>query len=442
MSPSREGPEAAAVPGTGRIPCDLVIRNASSLCLVPPGKQAAAGVPDLGVISRGALAARRGQVVWAGPDSEASAVLVPEAGCESIDASGCTVTPGLIDAHAHLPFHGSRAGEFSLRLKGVSYLEILKAGGGIMSTVRATSQASDEVLLEGGLSTLDRMLRSGVTTVETKSGYGLSADGELRLLRLMRKMGEVSPVETVSTFLGAHAVPPEYKGKPELYVEVVLEEMLPAVKQLGLAEFCDIFCEPGVFDIDQSRQVLMRAKELGLAAKIHADEMSWSGGAELAAEVGAVSADHLLFASERGLRAMGEAGTTAVLLPVTVLSLLGDAVDVRHCRDQARLVRQAGVKVAVGTDYNPGTAPSSSVQLAMSLACRIFGLSVEEALAAATHGAACALGRGDRLGSLLPGYQADAAGFEATGYEDIPYRLDGVQVRFVVKRGKVVFRSR
>lgn len=427
--------------GPRRIRCDLVIRGAAALCVVPPELAAPGRPPDLGTIRGGTLAADGGRVVWVGPDAEAAEVLEPSAGCATIDASDWTVLPGLVDPHTHLPFCGSRAREFALRLQGVSYLEILDAGGGILSTVESTRRAGDELLLREGLAALEQMLRAGTTTVETKSGYGLTAEGELRLLRTMAEMGKISPVELVPTFLGAHAVPPRHRGKPAQYVEEVLEEMLPAVKQIGLAEFCDIFCEPGVFDLEQSRKVLAAAREAGLGAKIHADEMSWSGGAELAAEIGAVSADHLLFASERGLEAMAAAGTVAVLLPVTVLSLLGGDVDVRHCRAQGDKVRRSGVQVAIGTDYNPGTAPCPSMQVAMALACRIFGLTIEEAVAAATIGGARAVGRGDRLGSLQPGYQADAACFDAPDYAEIPYRLGGVPIRCVVKRGRVVFRE-
>lgn len=423
-----------------RVPCELIIRNAATLCLVSP-RTAPGSPPDLATIHLGTLAAAGGRVVWAGPDSEAADVLEPEPGCETVDATGWTVLPGLVDAHTHLPFAGSRAREFNLILRGVPYLEVLSGGGGILSTVEATRRASDELLVREGLVVLDQMLRSGVTTVETKSGYGLTVEGELRLLRLMREMGKISPVELVPTFLGAHAVPPRYRGKAEEYVEEVLEEMLPAVKENCLAEFCDIFCEPGVFDIEQSRRVLTAAEEAGLSTKVHADEMSSSGGAELAAEVGAVSADHLLFAGEHGLKAMAAAGTVAVLLPITVLSLLGGEVDVGHCRAQGDKVRRSGVQVAIGTDYNPGTAPCPSMHLAMGLACRFFGLTTEEAVAAATIGGARAVGRGDRLGSLEPGYRADAVCFGAPDYAEIPYRLGGVPVRCVVKSGKVVFRN-
>lgn len=421
--------------------CDLVLRAASQVCLVPangscvwPGADAS----PLAVIRDGALAIRDGRVVWAGPEAIADSILTPVADAVVIDASGCTVTPGLVDPHAHVPFAGWRAREYAMRLEGATYLDILAAGGGILSTVSATAAASDDQLLSAGRSLLDEMLRGGTTTVEAKSGYGLETGAELRLLTLARELGSNHPVDVVTTFLGAHAVPPAYKGNPDGYVEVVLEEMLPAVKRFGLAQFCDIFCEPGAFTVEQSRRVLSRARQLGFGIKIHADEMSWSGGAELAAELGAASADHLLFASSTGAGAMARSGTVGVLLPITVLSLLGSEVDAGHCRRQARMLRAQGVQLALGTDCNPGTAPSASMQLAIALAGRIFGLPPAEAMLGATRFAARALGLGGLAGTIVPGSRADVAVFRVPSYEDVAYRLDFNLIRCVIKDGCVV----
>lgn len=415
--------------------CDLLIENASELCLVPP-----AG--GLGLIPGGTVACREGRVVWAGPGREAAGATRPAGtGCRRLDASGCTVVPGLIDPHVHLPSYGWRSAEFAQRLAGVGYFDILAAGGGILHTVRETAAASDARLLEVGRSDLDHMLLHGVTTVEAKSGYGLDTGAELRLLRLAWEMGERHPVTVVTTFLGAHAIPPAYGGNPDQYVELVVQEMLPAVAQQSLAEFCDVFCERGAFSVSQSRRILQQARDLGLGLKLHADELSWSGGAELAGALGAVSADHLLYVSPEGAAAMARAGTTGVLLPATVLSLFSDGVTVERCRTMTRLLREAGVRLAVGTDYNPGTAPCRSLQLAMSLACRIFGLTPAEAIIGATRHAALALGRGDQIGSLMPGYRADIAVFGVPTYAEIAYRLGDNQVRHVIAGGELVVKD-
>lgn len=396
---------------------------------------------DIGSRSGLAIACRHGEVAWVGPDRavESQVALVP--GGAEIDASGCTITPGLIDPHAHLPSYGSRAHEFARRLAGASYLEILAAGGGIIETVNAVANASDTHLEAAGKADLDAMLLGGVTTVEAKSGYGLTTPAELRLLRIAAELGRSHPVTVVPTFLGAHAVPPAYKGNSDVFVELLLDEMLPAAAQQGLSEFCDVFCEHGVFSVAQSRRILERGRELGMTPKLHADEMSWSGGAELAGELGAASADHLLFASPAGARAMALAGTVGVLLPVTVLSLMAEGIEVGHCRAQARRLREAGVRLAIGTDYNPGTAPCRSLQLAISLACRVFGLTPAEALLGVTSVAAAAVRRAGEVGKLAPGYRADVTIWAVGSHEDIPYRIGDNLVRDVIKDGQIVVRD-
>ena len=412
--------------------CDLIVSNASELCIVPPGGG------SLGIVPGGTVACHGGRVVWAGPQASAQEILAPIPGCLTVDASGRAVTPGLIDPHTHLPSYGVRAREFQLKLQGAGYLEILAAGGGILSTVATMSAASDATLLSAAQADLDFMLGQGVTTVEAKSGYGLTTDAELRLLRLAAEAGSHHPLTVVPTFLGAHAIPPSFKGKPDAYVEVILEDMLPAVSRQGIAQFCDVFCEPGVFSVEQSRRILEAGRRHGLRAKLHADELAAGGGAELAAEIGAVSADHLLFASPTGLAAMALAGTVAVILPITVLALLGGEVGVQHCRRQAALMRESGVRIAIGTDYNPGTAPCRSMQLAMSLASRIFGLSGAETILAATAHAAAALGLAGEVGSLVPGYAADIVIWDAASHEEIPYRLGDNRADHVFKAGRPV----
>jgi len=415
-----------------QLACDLIVSNAAELCLVPPGGN------SLGVVAGGTVACLNGRVIWAGPHAHAKGSLAPLPGCVTVDAGGQVVTPGLVDPHTHLPSYGVRAREFELKLRGAGYLEILAAGGGILSTVATMSAASDATLRGAARGDLDFMLGQGVTTVEAKSGYGLTADAELRLLRLAAEAGSDHPVTVVPTFLGAHAIPPTFKGKPDAYVEVILEDMLPAVSRQGIAQFCDVFCEPGVFSVEQSRRILQEGERLGLRAKLHADELAAGGGAELAAEVGAVSADHLLFASPTGLAAMAAAGTVAVILPVTVLALLGGEVGVEHCRRQVAQMRDAGVQIAIGTDYNPGTAPCRSMQLAMSLASRVFGLSSAETILAATTHAAAALGLVGKVGSLVPGSAADLVIWEAASHEEIPYRLGENQAAHVYKAGRLV----
>jgi len=427
------------------IRADLLITRAAEVCTIAEDAIAWSDGADpaapLSIVRDATVACRDGVVVWVGPADEAMSVLNPIAGCRTIDAAGCVVTPGLVDPHAHLPSWGSRAAEFAQRLAGVPYLEILAAGGGILHTVRATELATDEQLLRAGYSDLDVMLLGGVTTVEAKSGYGLSTEAELRLLRLAAELGRIHPVDVVPTFLGAHAVPPAFRGNTDGYVETILEQMLPAAKSQGVAEFCDVFCETGVFTPEQSRRILEKARDLELGLKLHADELSWSGGAELAGELGAVSADHLLFASPAGLEAMAAAGTVGVLLPVTVLSLLAEGVGVEHCRAQVVRMREAGVRLAVGTDYNPGTAPCRSLGLAISLACRIFGLTPAEAIVGVTRNAALALGR-DRIGRIRAGHAADLAVFDVSSYAEIAYRIGDDQVRDVIKGGRIVVRDR
>jgi imidazolonepropionase len=358
-----------------------------------------------------------------------------------LDAHGGTVTPGLIDPHTHLLFGGTREGEIELRQRGASYLDILAAGGGILSTVAATRAADEETLTAHGRRWLDAMLRHGVTTIEAKSGYGLDLPTELRLLRVADALGREGPIEILPTFLGLHAVPPEFRDGEDgadRFVEAVVAQMLPAVAAGGHARFCDVFCERGVFTSEQSRRFLLAGAALGLVSRLHADELAPSGGAELAAEIGALSADHLAVPSPAGIEALARAAAgprpvVAVALPATTLFLGTD----HHA--PARTFIDQGVPVAVGTDFNPGTSPTANLPLALSLAVLTLRLSPAEALAAVTINAAHALGLGESHGSLEPGKTADLVVWDVPSHRQLPYWLGADLARTVVKRGRLVW---
>ncbi|MFZ5854783.1 MAG: imidazolonepropionase [Chloroflexota bacterium] len=364
----------------------------------------------------------------------------PLAGFQRLDAGGGTVTPGLVDPHTHLLFAGSREGELLLRQQGAGYLEILAVGGGILATVAATRAASAEELAAHGRTWLDEMLTHGVTTVEAKSGYGLDLATELRLLEVAYQLGREGPLDVLPTFLGAHAVPPEYRSRPhgtEAYVRAVIEEQLPGVAAQGRARFCDVFCEEGVFSPDQSRRILEAARALGMAPRLHADELAPSGGAELAAEIGALSADHLAAPSPAGVDALAEAAAAgrpvvATLLPATTWFLMSE----RYA--PARQLIERGIPVALATDFNPGTSPTASLPLVMTVACLELRLTPAEALAAVTINAAFALGLGGEIGSLEPGKLADLVIWRVPTAAQIPYWPAADLVRTVVKRGRPV----
>jgi imidazolonepropionase len=357
-----------------------------------------------------------------------------------LDARGGAVTPGLVDPHTHLLFAGSREDELELRQRGAGYMEILAAGGGILSTVAATRAASPEALAAHGRRWLDEMLGHGVTTVEAKSGYGLDLPTELRLLDVAYRLGKEGPVDVVPTWLGAHAVPPEMRDRPdatEAYVRHLIDEQLPGVAAQGRAVAADVFCELGVFSADQSRRILQAAMGYGLRPRLHADELAPSGGAELAAEIGATSADHLAAPSEAGIDALsdaaaGEHPVVATLLPATTWFLMKD----HHA--PARTFIERGIPVAIGTDFNPGTSPTPSLPLAMTAACLNLRMTPDEVLAAVTINAALALGLADEIGSLEGGKQADLAIWNVPTSRQIPYWPAADLIRAVVKRGRVV----
>lgn len=350
---------------------------------------------------------------WAGPERELPAEY---AGWEREDAGGRLVVPGLVDCHTHLAFAGWRADEFAERIAGTEYREIARRGGGIMRTVRATRAASADELRERAAGWLREIAALGVTTVECKSGYGLTLEDELKLLRVYRDLAAEQPVRIVTTLLGAHVVPPEYAGRRDAYVELLTEELIPRVAEEGLARFCDVFVEETAFTPEEARTILAAAAEHGLAAKLHADQLGDGGGAALAAEVGAVSADHLEHASEEGIRALAEAGVVAVSLPLASLYLRQPALPARRFLD-------AGVAVAVATDFNPGTAPSFHLPLGMMLACTMQGMTPAEALKGTTIIAARAIGMEREIGSLEPGKRADFVVLDAPDVEEWLYHF-------------------
>jgi len=391
-----------------------------------------------------AVACWEGRILAVGPRAELVAALegsgYPLARFARLDAAGGTVTPGLIDAHTHLLFGGSREPELELRQRGAGYLEILAAGGGILSTVEATRAASTEQLMEHGRRWLAEMLSHGTTTIEAKSGYGLDLPTELRLLEVAFQLGEEGPVEVLPTWLGAHAVPPEFRSRPdgvEAYVRHLIDEQLPGVAAQGRARFADVFCELGVFSADQSRRVLEAAARLGLGSRLHADELAPSGGAELAAEIGALSADHLAAPSPAGIDALADAAgsdhpVVATLLPATTWFLMHDQFA------PARTLIERGVPVALASDFNPGTSPTANLPLVMTVACLELKLSPSEALAAVTINAATALGISEQVGSIEPGKHADLAVWRVPTHRQIPYWPAADLARAVVKRGRIV----
>ena len=350
-------------------------------------------------------------------------------GCPVLDAGGRLVTPGLVDAHTHLVFGGWRQNELALKLHGVPYLDILAQGGGILSSVTATRTATEEELADKAAAALDEMLRFGTTTCEAKSGYGLTTEEECKQLRAIRALNQRHPIDLVATFMGAHALPQAYKENREAYVSLVCEEMIPRVAAEQLAEFCDVFCETGVFTAEESRRILEAGKRYGLRPKIHADEIDPIGGSQLAGEIGAVSAEHLIVCPDEGIDSMAKGGTVACLLPATSFYLGADYAP-------ARKMVKAGVPVAMATDFNPGSCPCLNMQLVMNLGCLRYRLTPEEVLTAVTLNGAAAIGRAESVGSLEPGKRGDPLIWEARDLNYVCYRMGSNLVHTVVKGGK------
>lgn len=349
-----------------------------------------------------------------------------------LDGTGKTLLPGFVDPHTHLVFGGTREEEFSMRLRGESYMAIMEKGGGIKYSVRKTREASFEELFTQAEKTLKNMAELGITTVEAKSGYGLDKDTELKQLRVTKKLMETSPIEIVSTFMGAHDIPLEYKGRDREFLDFLTDEVLPVIKEENLAEFGDIFTEKNVFTVEDSRTYLKKMREAGLKLKIHADEINDLGGAALAAELSLVSADHLLKANEEGLLKMKEAGVIPVLLPLTAFSLKEEFAKARYMID-------LGLPVAMGTDFNPGSCYSFSVPLMLSLGTLYMGMTPEEALTAVTLNSAAALERADRIGSIEEGKEADLILIDAPSYRFLTYHFGMNLVTTTVKKGKIVY---
>jgi len=413
------------------VTADFLIHDADLVATCAgPGPRVGAAQNAISGIERGSVAGFDGRIVFVGTaaDCDRDVNLVPNA--QVIDAQGCTVVPGFVDSHTHLVFGGDRREELRRRLGGATYAEIAAEGGGIVKTVAATRAASEHELIEGGRSRLAEMLAFGTTTAEAKSGYGLDLETELRTLRAIRTLAAGQPIELTATFMGAHEVPVEYRGRRGDYVRLVIDEMIPAVANQGLAEWCDVFCETGVFTPEESQAILEAGARYGLKPRIHADELGLSGGSAVAAAVGARSADHLIFVDEPHARGMAARGVVATLLPAAAFYLkLG-----RYA--PARMLIDHGVPVALATDLNPGGGFTTSMPFVMSLACFGMNMTLEESLVAATINAAASIDRADRIGSLEPGKQLDAVIVQGALADLI--RVGAPVIRQVVKRGRMV----
>ncbi|HSP48255.1 MAG TPA: imidazolonepropionase [Clostridiaceae bacterium] len=409
----------------------ILIRNLASLA-TPLGK-AARGGKEMGEILEllnPAVILEDGLIRQVLTEEEARGL--DDSDFEVIDGKGMTLLPGFVDPHTHLVFGGTREEEFSMRLKGATYMEIMNAGGGIASTMRKTREATKAELKGTARKRLEGMVRHGVTTLEAKSGYGMDRETELKQLRVVKEMQQEGPLTIVSTFMGAHSVPSEWKGRGKEFLDFLLEEVLPQVKSEELATFCDIFCEKNVFSVEESRYYLEKCREAGFGLKIHADEIYDLGGAALAAELGLQSADHLLQANDAGLMAMKEAGVIPVLLPLTAFSLKEEYARGREMIDM-------GMPVALGTDFNPGSSYSYSIPLMLAIACIYMKLSPEEALTAVTLNSACALGLGDRIGTIEEGKDADLILIDAGSFRFLPYHFGVNQVAMTIKKGKIIY---
>ena len=410
----------------------FAVLNASQLVTLsgPERPRVGTELSELGIIHNGGMLIRDGKIERVGPSDEIEKNV---GDAEVVDAGGRVVMPGFVDAHTHLVFAGNRLDDFERRARDETYEQIAKAGGGIWSTVEKTRAASEADLLTQAKKHANWFLRCGTTTVEAKSGYGLTVEDELKILRVMRRLKEAVPLEIVPTFLGAHAVP--RKLSPDEYLDVVVTEMLPRVTAEKLAEFCDVFCERGYFNIDQSRKILSAAKEVGLSLRGHVDQLTNSGGAKLMAEMGATTADHLEQTDEQGIAALMRANVQPVLLPGSVY-VLGST---RYPR--AREMIEAGLAIVLATDFNPGSSPTPSMPMVLSLACTQMKMSPAEAITASTVNAAYSVNRGDRIGSLEPGKPANFVVFDCEDYRELAYWFGMPQTNSVYVRGECVSRS-
>lgn len=414
---------------------DLIIKNIGKLVTMEGGFLPRTGkqMNELVVLENAYIAVVEGKIFQVGTGEDYKELVGENTIID--DASGMLVTPGLVDSHTHLVHGGSRENEFSKKLNGVPYIQILQEGGGILSTVNATKKATFDELYNKAKKSLDRMLEFGVTTVEEKSGYGLELETEIKQLKVAHKLDKDHPVDLVHTFLGAHAVPVEYKSNSEAYIKLLVEEIMPKVKELGLAEFCDVFCEEGVFSVEESDYILSKAKEMGYKLKIHADEIVPIGGAELAAKLGCVSADHLMAASEQGLKDMAEKGVIANILPGTSFNLNKPSADGRKMID-------LNVPISLSSDYNPGSCPSENLQFVMQLGCLNLKMTPNEVLTAVTINAAHCVDRAKEIGSIEVGKKADIAVFDAPNVEYLMYHFGINHIDRVYKEGRLVVKNK
>jgi imidazolonepropionase len=396
----------------------------------PPRPRIGSEMLDLAIVTDGGLLIRDGVVTAVGSSAE---IEKKAPRVDVIDASGCVVLPGFVDAHTHPVLAGTRLDDFERRAKGETYEQIAAAGGGIWSTVEKTRAASEDDLFRQAKKHVQWFLNCGTTTIEAKSGYGLTLEDELKILRVIRRLNQEGPIELVPTFLGAHAIPREHRQSPESYVQLVIEEMLPRVSSEKLAEFCDVFCEAGYFDLEQSRKILTAAKKFGLKLRAHVDQLTNSGGAKLAAELGATTADHLEKTDEQGIAAMKSARVQPVLLPGSVYAL--GLTTFPRARDMI----QAGLAVVLATDFNPGSSPTPSMPMVLSLACTQMKMSSAEAITASTINAAYSLNRGEKIGSLEPGKVANFSIFNCQDYRELAYWFGFMQAHSVYVRGERVF---
>lgn len=410
----------------------LLIKNAAQV-VTPQGHTAIKGasMKDVKIYENASVLIEDGHIVAVGDGAEWAKTVPVD---KQIDATGKTVLPGFVDSHTHFVFGGYRADEFLWRMEGMTYMEIMERGGGINNTMKAIRNASAEELIEHSMDILEKMFAFGITTVEGKSGYGMDHDTELKQLEVMKELEQRQPVEIVRTFMGAHSIPPEYKGRNEEFLKFLVKEVMPDVKKADLAQFCDIFCEKGVFSIEESRQYLQQAKDMGFDLKIHADEIVTLGGAELGAELGCTSADHLLHASDEGIKALANSDTVATLLPTTAFCL-------KEPFAPARKMIDAGCAVALATDFNPGSGFTNSVPLMIALGVIYMGMTAEEAITALTLNGAAAVGRADTIGSIEEGKQADIVILQYPSYKFLPYHTGVNIVETVIKKGKVVHQA-
>ena len=415
---------------------DCVVKNCSQLLTcegrIPKRKEA---LQEVGLLEKGCIASFKGRIVFIGEKKRFKEEVLLEENCIQIDGTGLVGLPGFVDSHTHLPFAGTREEEFVLRLKGYSYQQLAEKGLGIQTTVKSTRQASQKELLSLCLSRLDRMLFLGTTTVEAKSGYGLNLNDEIKQLETLQEANRLHPVDIVPTFMGAHEIPEEYKARKSDYIELLIQTILPEVKEKKLAEFFDVFCEEGVFSIEETRKLVRAAKEAGLKIKIHADEFSPLGGAQLAAEENASSADHLINITEEGIQKLSSSQTAAILLPAVSFFLMHEK------KAPARKLLEEGAIVALATDFNPGSSMTESMLFVLQLAVFTIKMSIEEAINAATANSSYALARHEDVGSLEVGKKMDLVLWNVPNYPTLVYHLGINPIKHVLKNGKLVVRD-